>query len=99
MSELTIPCFKCGETIDISSQTPILRSTVCPKCNVDLHVCKTCVHFDPMKHNECEEPIAERIVNKEKSNYCDYYRVNRSGTFKKYEKSNLRSAADELFKK
>ena len=45
----------------------------CSKCNFDLHSCVNCGHFSREAYNECREPQAERVLDKEKANYCDYF--------------------------
>ncbi len=32
-----------------------------------------CRFYDETAYNECSEPSAERVVDKEKSNFCDYF--------------------------
>jgi len=32
-----------------------------------------CKFYDPKVYNECIEVNAERIVDKEKANFCDYF--------------------------
>lgn len=59
-------------------QTPLTgldygRGDSCPKCGRDTHVCKGCIFYDQTAHNECREPQADRVIDKEKSNFCDYF--------------------------
>lgn len=49
------------------------RSDVCSGCMKDTRVCLNCRFHDPGSYNECRENIAERIVDKEKSNFCDFF--------------------------
>lgn len=48
----------------------------CPQCETDLHCCRNCRFYDPGKHNQCAEPQAEWVGDKEGSNYCDYFSPN-----------------------
>ena len=48
----------------------------CPQCDADLHCCRNCRFYDPGKHNQCAEPQAEWVRDKEASNYCDYFSPN-----------------------
>lgn len=57
-----------------------------------------CVFFDLSSYNECKEPVAERIVDKEKPNFCDYF-VAQSGKRDVLKKDEIFSKADALFKK
>jgi hypothetical protein len=65
-------CYKCGT--DISTSTLRLgRSESCHKCSSDLHACYQCRFYDAKSYNECREPQAERVTDKAKANYCDYF--------------------------
>jgi hypothetical protein len=69
-------CFKCGGGL---SPEYTGRRDSCPKCNSDVHVCKNCTFYDPKAYNECHEIQAERVVDKERSNYCDYFKPRSGG--------------------
>lgn len=45
----------------------------CEACGADLHVCRGCGHHDASAYNECRETNAERVVDKERANRCDYF--------------------------
>ena len=79
--------------------TDLGRQDICPGCRRDTRVCKNCDFFDPSVNNQCRENQAERVVDKEKSNFCDYFRPsNRKGGQGKSADA-LKAAADALFKK
>ena len=46
----------------------------CDRCAGDLHVCLNCAHFDPSAYNECRESSAERVLDRDRANRCDYFR-------------------------
>lgn len=71
-------CYSCGAPLILPSGT-VSRSESCDRCRNDVHVCKNCVHYDTSAYNECREPSAERVVDKEKRNFCDYFSI-RKGT-------------------
>ncbi len=48
----------------------------CARCDADLHCCRNCRFYDPAKHNQCSEPQAEWVRDKEAANYCDYFQPN-----------------------
>jgi hypothetical protein len=50
----------------------------CPRCNIELHSCKQCVHFDPAARWECTQPIAARIPRKDARNECTFYEMRTS---------------------
>lgn len=64
-------CVFCGEEVPIKGK--VSRSDTCPHCQRDLRCCKQCKFFDPGAYNECREVMAERIVDKERANFCDYF--------------------------
>ena len=45
----------------------------CEKCHSDAHVCKNCAFYDAKVYNECREPQAEVIREKDRANVCDYF--------------------------
>lgn len=51
------------------------RRDECPQCHADLHVCLNCQFYDSAVYNECHESNADRVLEKDKSNYCDYFSV------------------------
>ena len=64
-------CWKCGyrsETIE-----RIGFRAHCPQCDRPLHVCLNCALYDPAYNNQCRETMAERVVDKERSNFCEYF--------------------------
>ena len=64
-------CHKCLKDLEI--KTPVGRKDVCPSCGSDLRCCLNCGFHAPGTYNECKEPQAERVVEKERSNFCDYF--------------------------
>lgn len=74
------------------------RQDSCPKCGFDTRVCKNCMYFDESRYNECKETIADRVVNKEKANYCDYFKPGDPHSADSKADA-LRKAAEALFKK
>ena len=39
-----------------------------------MRVCKNCAFYDTSAYNECHEIQAERVVDKERANFCDYFK-------------------------
>jgi len=64
-------CFHCRTEILLTGQ--IGRREVCPRCGRDLHVCRNCRFYDPRAYNACRESQAERVLDKDRSNFCDYF--------------------------
>ena len=46
---------------------------VCGKCGRDLHICMNCSFYDTTAYNECKETQAERVIEKDKANFCEYF--------------------------
>ena len=94
-------CYKCGEDLGIALNSVISRNATCSKCKSDLRCCFNCKFFDKQSYNECKEPQADRVVDKDRSNFCDYFSL-REGQFsgKNSEDKNKKlSELDNLFKR
>ena len=49
------------------------RRDACLQCGADLHCCRNCRFYAPGHHNDCLENQAERQVDKNAGNFCDYF--------------------------
>lgn len=91
-------CFKCGR--DLRADTDFGRQDSCPGCRASTHCCLNCAHYDPSRYNECTEPVADRVVDKEKANFCDYFKP---GSGKPSPRQNpadaAKAVAEALFRK
>jgi len=94
---IELKCYHCGEPLKFADRIGLREE--CPKCRNDVHVCKNCAFYDVTAYNECREPSAEVVREKDRANYCDYFQPGdgRGGAGKS--KSDLMSAAEALFKK
>ncbi|MBW1767748.1 MAG: hypothetical protein JRJ65_11955 [Deltaproteobacteria bacterium] len=92
-------CAFCGDVINIEKN--VRRQDTCPRCNRDLRCCKQCKFYEPSAYNECREVSAERIVDKGRANFCDYFLLKGSkeggGSFNRTK--NAKKALEDLFKK
>lgn len=99
MSTGQIYCFKC------SKPTPVLTTVgfrdECLHCSEDLHVCKNCEFYDETAYNECREPSADRVVEKERANFCEFFQPSSSssGNSAKDARNKMLADAEALFKK
>lgn len=66
-------CWKCGASLSELS-LPLLRLDECKACGAALHVCRLCQFYDISKAKHCSEPIAEEVRDKERANFCDYFK-------------------------
>jgi hypothetical protein len=55
------------------------RSTTCSSCGKDLKICLNCHFYSKGVHNDCLETSAEPVRDKDRSNFCDYFRFRHSG--------------------
>jgi predicted RNA-binding Zn-ribbon protein involved in translation (DUF1610 family) len=64
-------CHSCKN--ELFFEVKMQRTDSCPHCGNDLHACKNCKNWDPGAHNQCREPIAEHIHDRERTNFCTYF--------------------------
>ena len=93
---IKLKCFQCGTELSFSG-TPGRREE-CSKCRADVHVCRNCKHHDKTAYNECREPQADVVQEKDRSNFCDFFTPGSGGAGNDKTKD-LLSAAEALFKK
>jgi hypothetical protein len=77
MGELV--CWKCGTSL-ADYTLPLRRLEECRKCGAELHVCRMCEWYSIAVAKHCREPIAEEVKDKERANFCDYFKA-RPGAF------------------
>lgn len=70
-----ITCWNCNK--EITEISRIIRETTCPFCHASQYCCKNCNFYEPEAHNQCREPAAEWVEDKEKANFCEYFIPNR----------------------
>ena len=64
-------CFKCRRPV---TEEKISFKEECPQCRSDLHVCLNCMFYDEGKANKCREPQADYVKERDRANYCEYFR-------------------------
>lgn len=57
----------------------VSRSARCERCGAELRCCLNCRFHEPSAYNECLETSAERVLEKDRANFCDYF-APRTGT-------------------
>ncbi len=70
-------CYFCGHRID--EPKGIGRGSTCSSCGKDLKVCLNCAFYDTGSHWECRETISERVAEKDRANFCDYFVFSEKG--------------------
>jgi len=88
-------CYFCGAPLE----NPVYRSSTCPVCGRDVKICLNCVFYSPGSHWDCRETIPEAVRDKERSNFCGYFRLgsNNKGRGENSEPKESRKAFDDLF--
>lgn len=71
IGKIDFMCWKCGKPL---KSLNISRTSVCPNCGSDLHVCRACVFYSVGSHYDCHETIDEVVRDKEKANFCEYFK-------------------------
>ncbi|MEK6706785.1 MAG: hypothetical protein AABZ06_13460 [Bdellovibrionota bacterium] len=89
-------CWNCKTEL---SELEYGRGDTCRKCGRDTKTCKGCKFFYPSFNNECRESQAERVLDKERSNFCDYFQPRSSTSTSGPSAESIKSAAESLFKK
>lgn len=89
-------CAFCHRKVDIGDK--VYFRDECPYCSGDLHICLNCEFYDPHAAKECREPIAELISNKERANYCDYFRPSTGKISANSKADEAKKQLDALFK-
>ncbi len=91
-------CFHCGKRVEFKQRIGFRE--VCPECDSALHVCLNCDFYDPAFNNQCREPQAERVVDKDRANFCEFF-VARSKTEPRSPAlpGDVRAKLEALFKK
>ena len=91
-------CYFCRQDLELKDR--VMRKDTCLKCGRDLHSCVQCRFHDRAYHNQCREPKAAMVGERERANVCDYFEF---GSLKSAaagaEQDKARRALDDLFKK
>ena len=90
-------CHNCGEEW-IEDFKPGFNDR-CEKCDADLHVCKNCKFYDRSMSNNCAEPVAERVPDDEKNNFCPFFEFKETTEedLNQSDSAELKKAFDNLF--
>ncbi len=95
-------CYKCQAIIDKEDIELLSRNDSCQICGFDLHCCLNCQLYDIFSYNDCKEIQAETLTDKEKANFCDFFKFKETGNAISSDKNkfqNKENPLDDLFKK
>jgi hypothetical protein len=65
-----------------------------------VRACRNCAFYAPSAYNDCREPNAERVVDKERANFCEFFHLgvaDQGGAVASA--GGARAALDALFRK
>src|SRR5438034_11843039 len=92
-------CGACGAVLPVA--TASLEQ--CPNCRAAIHACRQCAHFDTGRRFECEEPIPERLADKnarnDRARFSLRVTVERDASPDSTRPGDIRRGFDNLFKK
>jgi hypothetical protein len=91
-------CHACGFELEVSGGERVGFHDICEGCRRDSHVCRNCVFHDGDAYNECREPNAERVSDRDRANRCEYFSPG-SGPGGSESADADREALQSLFKK
>ena len=66
-------CYFCGEALTLE-RSPGFGET-CPTCGKDMHVCLMCSFYAPQARWACRETVDSQVLEKDRRNFCDYFRL------------------------
>lgn len=90
-------CWFCGTEAGPAPRPS--RDKTCSKCGMSLKCCKNCRFFDTAAHNQCRDPAAEWVRDKELANFCEYFEFSGSTEANgSKEAGDARKKFDDLFK-
>jgi hypothetical protein len=91
-------CHACGG--EVAPPDPVGRKDACPHCRAELRCCLNCRVHEPAAYNECRESQADRVLEKDRANFCEYFhfREGRAGGAST-PASSTRDTLDSLFRK
>ena len=69
-------CWHCNSVVT-DQPLPLSTYAECRHCRAQLHCCRQCQHFDPRLRADCDEPRAESHSEREKANFCDWFKLRR----------------------
>ncbi len=71
-----LKCWHCDMAVT-DQPLPLSTYAECRHCRAQLHCCWQCQHFNPRLRADCDEPRAESYSEREKANFCDWFKLRR----------------------
>lgn len=85
-------CWSCGKDVDLER---VSFRSICDHCNAYLHCCVNCCYYQVGLANDCKIPGTERVVDREKNNFCEEFSC--SNGLRKPKDSSSSKKFDDLF--
>ncbi|HIJ21266.1 MAG TPA: hypothetical protein HPP58_09495 [Deltaproteobacteria bacterium] len=82
-----------------SMKDKVMRHDTCPHCGWDIRCCRQCKFHDYGAYNECQEVMAERVIEKERANFCEYFVLRGSAPAGTSKQEDAKKALEDLFRK
>lgn len=92
-------CSACQSEIPLAAGETVGFRDSCDRCHADLRACTNCTHHDASAYNECREPSAERILDRERANRCEWFRPASASASAEEAQQAALSGLEALFKK
>lgn len=89
-------CHQCRK--EIVDDILVGRQAQCPFCGADLHCCLNCSFYDAGIYNDCRESQAERVLDKIRSNFCDFFRFRQTTNSSGKGNIDIKDKLEGLFK-
>lgn len=70
---MELQCWKCGSPLK-GIILPFSKYEECSVCNADQHACRMCREYDNSVANSCQEERADFVLEKDKANFCDFFK-------------------------
>ena len=87
-------CWSCGHRL---AAVDYQREGECPACRKQTHVCRNCRFYEPGRPNDCQEPVADAVTEKQRANFCDYFDPSDKAFRPGADSEDLKAAAEQLF--
>ncbi len=71
-------CHGCGAVVGIEGR--VGRKELCASCGRPLRCCKNCELYIPTASNQCHEPQAEWVADRESANFCEFFTPSTRGS-------------------
>lgn len=70
MTEIIGLCWHCRRPL---TRADYGRENNCLGCTKPVRVCRNCRHYAPGRPNDCLEPMAERVLDKNRATMCEFF--------------------------